>query len=96
MKKESDSRVIPFPGLEKRREESGFERLFDLDEDALAPMRTADLRDLLHDIEAAYALYGDDAGLAPGSEEWNDREEKMEFLDDLTDAVWDILDGRGE
>ena len=69
---------------------------FELDESELPALSTAELRSLLTDIEAAYALYGDDSGTEPGSGEWSEREEKMETLDDLSDAVWDVLDSRGE
>ena len=28
--------------------------------------------------------------------EWSKHEERMEFLDDLSDTIWDILDSRKE
>ena len=92
-----ESKIIPFPGTKKQPEdETSFDRLFELDENEFPALSTAELRSLLTDIEAAYALYGDDSGTEPESGEWSEREEKMETLDDLSDAVWDVLDSRGE
>ena len=91
-----ESKIIPFPDAKKQPEdETSYGRLFELDENALPALSTAELRNLLKNIEAAYALYADDSGTEPGSGEWSEREEKMEILDDLSDAIWDVLDSRG-
>ena len=92
-----ESKIIPFPGTKKQPEdETSFARLFELDENELPALSTAELHALLEDIKTAYALYGDDSGAEPVNGEWSEREEKMEILDDLSDAVWDVLDSRGE
>lgn len=91
-----ESKIIPFPGTGKSPEEQKAERLLALDESEFSSMKASELRALLDDIAIAYEWYGDDSDLEPGSDEWNEREDKMELLDDLSDAIWDLLDNRKE